>query len=342
MTNFTCSSLFTGAGFGLYGLQQAGFEPVASVEIEPHRTDANRIRWPEASHFRDITKVCGKQLPKVDLCLASPPCQSFSSGNRTGTGFEDPRGQLFWEIPRILEEQIRFGNAPKVIVVENVPDITYKPNRLGTVEAIRHFASIGFRPIAADIINARRFGVPQDRRRTFLVLANLGCQIESEQLRIVPGDEITLRNISSHWLGDPLTKNELERLRQRIERHSYKTEKSQKNEVFRQKADAFIGMCPEPYAWQGKPIFHCDHSNSAFGAGYMVCLTAGGRPRVRWEKEVYRLTIEAHEELMGAPVGFTESIISIAKRRMACGDGIVVPLAKAIGTTIRQALEDTR
>ena len=74
----------------------------------------------------------------------------------------------------------------------------------------------------------------------------------------------------------------------------------------------------------------------------MVCLTASGRPMVRWKNEVYKLTVAAREELMGAPIGFTAHIKLNGARERASGDGIVVPVSKAIGLGIRHVLEAAR
>jgi hypothetical protein len=70
----------------------------------------------------------------------------------------------------------------------------------------------------------------------------------------------------------------------------------------------------------------------------MVTLTKTGRALVRFNSKVYQLTVEAWEELMGLTPGFTAPIGSHAQRREACGDGIVVPVARAVGNWINEVL----
>ena len=113
--------------------------------------------------FQDISLLDGTDFrDKVDLFVGGSPCQSFSSIGLQ-VGLDDPRGNLFFEYLRLVKEI-----QPKVFIYENVRHLKRhnKGNTWKIVEAA--FKSLGYN-ISSEIINAADFGIPQNRRRLFVV-----------------------------------------------------------------------------------------------------------------------------------------------------------------------------
>lgn len=115
----------------------------------------------------DINEVDPNSIPYFDVCCAGFPCQPFSiAGHRLG--FEDTRGTLFFNIANIVKAKIDANIPPKVLLLENVKGLkTHEKGEtlkviLATLEELGYNFSI-------EILNAKYFGVPQNRERLFIV-----------------------------------------------------------------------------------------------------------------------------------------------------------------------------
>lgn len=120
--------------------------------------DIDESRW-----YDDIRFVDGiKHKNEVDLFVGGSPCQSFSIiGKRAG--LEDARGTLFYEYARLVKEM-----QPKVFIYENVPGML-SHDRGNTWKVIYDvFCSLGYK-VYWNVLNAMDYGIPQDRRRLFVV-----------------------------------------------------------------------------------------------------------------------------------------------------------------------------
>ncbi len=123
----TVIDLFSGCGGMSLGLEAAGFNIVASVEIDPIHNLVHHFNFPYGvSLCEDISNVSSKELLKavekkgfssdIDLIAGGPPCQGFSHiGKRQ---LDDPRNSLVFEYVRIIKEV-----KPKYFIFENVPGI---------------------------------------------------------------------------------------------------------------------------------------------------------------------------------------------------------------------------
>lgn len=171
-----CGALFAGIGGFCIGFEQAGFETAWAVEKEPGAADTYAANLP---HVRLLNKdvrevsVLGDKLEPVDVLHAGFPCQSFSQAGAR-EGFDDPRGQLFHEIIRIIEE---FGSEkPKMLVLENAPFLRYGEGGawfLQLQNAIRK-AGYWFREENSAELNAYELtAVPQQRIRLFMVASDI-------------------------------------------------------------------------------------------------------------------------------------------------------------------------
>lgn len=155
--------LFAGIGGMRMGFDQAGFEIVYSNDIDPHACKTYRANFGEIDE-RDINDVTSKELPYFDILLAGFPCQPFSMiGKRDG--LNDPRGRVFDQIIRILDDK-----KPRAFLLENVKHLT-RHNGGATFEYIKkqlENAGDGY-TVSHDILNSRYFGVPQNRERIYIV-----------------------------------------------------------------------------------------------------------------------------------------------------------------------------
>lgn len=109
-------SLFDGISCGQIALNRAGikYDNYFASEIDPHAIKVTQHHYPNTIQLGDITKIVGKDLPKIDLIIGGSPCQGFSFGGKE-LNFEDPRSKLFFDYVRLLKEC-----SPSFFLLENV------------------------------------------------------------------------------------------------------------------------------------------------------------------------------------------------------------------------------
>ena len=190
--SLTLGSLFDGSGgFPLAGLL-AGILPVWSSEIEPFAIRVTEKRLPQVQHFGNISGLHGAKLPSVDIITFGSPCQDMSiAGKRTG--LNGSRSSLFHEAIRIIREMrcASNGKYPRYIVWENVPG-AFSSNGgedfrcvLEAICSVKDSSISIPRPagkwtkageilaesysLAWRVLDAQYWGVPQRRKRIFLV-----------------------------------------------------------------------------------------------------------------------------------------------------------------------------
>lgn len=165
---FTGVSLFAGVGGFDLAMQRKGVKVVASVEIDTKCNEVLAKHFPEATQFTDVTTVKGEDLinagfnPRTGIITGGFPCQDLSvAGKRAGLAGE--RSGLFWEIARLVEE-----TQTEYFVIENVPGLltSNKGRDFGVV--VGTMADLGY-SLGWRVLDAQHFGVPQRRRRVFIV-----------------------------------------------------------------------------------------------------------------------------------------------------------------------------
>ena len=166
----TAVSLFAGVGGFDLALERAGVKVVATVEWDKHAQKVLQRRFPNAALFGDIQGVTGEQLraagfnPSNGIITGGFPCQDLSvAGKRAGLA--GTRSGLFWEICRLLDE-----TRTQTFILENVPGLLSSNNGRDMAVVIEALVKRGYR-IAWRVLDAQYFGVPQRRRRVFIV----GC-----------------------------------------------------------------------------------------------------------------------------------------------------------------------
>jgi DNA (cytosine-5)-methyltransferase 1 len=164
--------LFAGVGGLALGFEQAGFDVVAAVEIDPIHAAAHKYNFPRCSVIcRDIRTLSGAEIRSaaslanrtIDVVFGGPPCQGFSLiGQRV---LEDPRNSLVFHFLRLVREL-----KPRVFVIENVPGMATGSHTTLLQELVDQFRELGYKVREPHrVLNAANFNVPQDRRRLILL-----------------------------------------------------------------------------------------------------------------------------------------------------------------------------
>ena len=181
MNKLTGVSLFAGVGGFDLAMERNGVEVVANVEIDKQCQKVLAKHFPKAKQFYDITDVKGSDLiaagfePSRGIITGGFPCQDLSvAGKRAGLVGE--RSGLFWEIARLIEE-----TKTEWFILENVPGLltSNKGKDFGVV--IGTMADIGY-SLAWRVLDAQHFGVPQRRRRVFIVGRRTGDGLSSAEV----------------------------------------------------------------------------------------------------------------------------------------------------------------
>lgn len=190
-------SLFDGIGGFPLVAAWYGIEPVWSSEIEPDPISITKRHFPNMYHLGDITKINGAKVDPVDIITFGSPCQDLSvAGKRAGLAGE--RSGLFGEAIRIIEEMRTATNGlyPSWAIWENVPGALLSNDGLDFRAVLQSFAAAelpmpvqgkwadagmvrGYRcDFGWRILDAKFWGVPQRRKRIFLVADFRGRRAE--------------------------------------------------------------------------------------------------------------------------------------------------------------------
>ena len=154
-------SICSGVGTDRLAWDGLGWECAGFAEIEPFPFAILAHRYPEVRNYGDFTAIPADIGP-VDLLVGGTPCQSFSvAGQRAG--LDDPRGNLTLEFAR-LARRLR----PRWIVWENVPGVLSSDQGRDFAAILTAFRECGY-SVCYRVLDAQHYGVPQRRRRVFVV-----------------------------------------------------------------------------------------------------------------------------------------------------------------------------
>ena len=177
--------LFAGIGGFRVGLEANGHECVGSCEIDKYARKIYAKNFGHEPKFKDVREIDTKDLPEFDILCAGFPCQSFSIvGNRKG--FEDERGNLFFEITRIAEEK-----RPSILLLENVKGLLSHEKGDTFRVILQELDELGY-DVEWQLINSRYF-VPQSRERVYII----GYLRGSGSRKILPLGQVSKRNDKS-------------------------------------------------------------------------------------------------------------------------------------------------
>lgn len=169
-------ALFAGMGGFMYATQKCGIETVWANELDSKCCDSLKLNFPEtpisSKSIAELDKVDVAEIPPgIDILTAGFPCQSFSQAGDF-KAFDDPRGKLFFDIPRVIA---LMASPPKVVLLENVANLKVfdKGSLLRTVITEMKFAGYWVKDQHAQILNSADYGgTPQRRERLFVVCAH--------------------------------------------------------------------------------------------------------------------------------------------------------------------------
>lgn len=161
---YTFIDLFAGLGGFHLALQQLGCKCVFASEIKDDLRKLYALNFPETPIYGDITKINPEDIPPHDIVCAGFPCQPFSqAGKREGFNDTKQRGTLFDYICAIVAE-----HRPKYLLLENVQNLKNHDNG-NTWKVIQEkLAALNY-DVKADILSPHQFGLPQHRKRIFIV-----------------------------------------------------------------------------------------------------------------------------------------------------------------------------
>lgn len=198
--NLKLGSLFDGSGTAPLAATMCGIEPVWASEIEKYPIAVTSARFPNMKHLGDIKKIDGAAIEPVDIICGGSPCQDLSVAGKQAGLHEGERSHLFFEMTRIIKQmrEATNGKYPRYCIWENVPG-AFSSNKgydfLAVLKAYAeiadpeiyvpepkqkaHGAGLAWQPagyvagdgwsIAWRTVDARYWGVPQRRRRIYLV-----------------------------------------------------------------------------------------------------------------------------------------------------------------------------
>jgi len=184
-------SLFAGVGGFEIAMKNHNVKVVASVEIDKNCQSVLSRHFPESKIFSDVTQVKGSDLieagfePSRGIITGGFPCQDLSvAGKRAGLAGE--RSGLFWHIARLVEE-----TQTEYFVLENVPGLLSSNKGADFGLVIGTMAELGY-SVAWRVLDAQYFGVPQRRKRVFIVGRRTGN--ESDPAKVLFERDSVRRN----------------------------------------------------------------------------------------------------------------------------------------------------
>jgi DNA (cytosine-5)-methyltransferase 1 len=198
--------LFAGAGGMTLGFEQAGFDVLASVEIDPIHCAIHKFNFPQWKVIcKSVAEISGLEIRseseiqnrEIDLVFGGSPCQGFSLiGKRA---FDDPRNSLVLHFMRIVQEL-----QPKYFVLENVKGLTVGKHRQFLAEVIEQFEQQGYEVEREyRVLNAANYAVPQSRERLFLFGCKKGLKLPKYPLPLTKSPRVSTKKISTEFLNLP-------------------------------------------------------------------------------------------------------------------------------------------
>lgn len=170
----TVLSLFSGVGGFDYGLEQAGLRTVYQCEINKHAHSVLDHHWPDVPKWGDIATLTADEIlrhtSRIDVVAWGSPCQDMSTAGMR-SGLQGTKSSLFYEGLRIINElrHATDGHYPRIAIWENVAGALTSNRGLDFRSVISEMAAAGSHLQEYAVLDSAAFGVPQTRRRVFLL-----------------------------------------------------------------------------------------------------------------------------------------------------------------------------
>lgn len=321
--------LFAGAGGLSLGLKRAGWQVEAAIEFDTHALATHQVNMPEVLHISDdVRTIDFERFWGVDLVAGGPPCQPFSvSGRQRGSG--DERDMVPQFVRAVREAK------PTCFLMENVHGLATTRFRPYLNSKIAELVSLGY-DVHSDVLDAADFGVPQHRRRLFVVGVPKGVPFAFPKPTHGPRRERSYRTVRSALEG--------------LDNETFNRAKVVycKNPILRR--SPYAGMLLNG---KGRPL-NLDapsHTIPATAGGnrthildphgvlleYHRHLRAGGEPRVGVVPDCRRLTVRESAALQTFPPDFF--LAGTPSRQYSqIGNAVPVLLAQAVGTALMTSM----
>lgn len=250
---YKVGGLFSGVGGIELGFSiKNKFKIVWASDSDKYSARTYRENFTHAFYEEDINRLQGKKLKEVDILVGGFPCQAFSvAGYRKG--FEDKRGNVFFQIIRIINE---LSKKPRVLFLENVKNIhTHDKNK--TFKIIQDALEKNGYHVFSKIMNTCEYTrIPQNRERTFIIcfLAEKHSFLDSKKPKSSYFKKVfpTEKNVKLKYLSDFLEHNEIdEKYYYRQDKYNYTHLKKliKKKDTFYQWRRVYVrenksGVCP--------------------------------------------------------------------------------------------------
>ena len=167
-------SLFSGCGGLDLGFENAGFNVIWANEKNKKIFETYNMNHSNTKLIKkSIKDVKSSEIPECDGIIGGPPCQSWSVAG-AGRGIDDNKGQLFYEYIRVIRDK-----NPKFFLAENVPGILYRNNIDEFHQIVNLLEDLGYN-VSYRKIKAEYYGVPQLRRRVFIIGIREDFDVEFE------------------------------------------------------------------------------------------------------------------------------------------------------------------
>lgn len=309
MREFTAVSLFCGAGGLDMGFHRAGYKTIWANDFDSNACKTHQD-WSKANVVcGDISKVDYTTIPTSDVILGGFPCQGFSlSGPRK---IDDSRNILYKHYVKLVREK-----KPKAFIGENVKGLLTMDNGKIIDAIINDFSKCGYN-VYYKLLNAKNFGVPQDRERVIIIGFRKDLRIRKFELPDSNGEKMTLREAIGNMVN--AKPNEICDASY-SSRYMSRNRKRGWNEV----AYTVPAMAKQVTLWPGSPdMVKVDKNHWEFGKN-------GLTRRLSW-KEVAAIQTFPND------MKFFGDLTSIYKQ---IGNAVPVKLAEFIANYIRPYLEE--
>lgn len=173
----TFIDLFAGIGGFHQAMHSVGGKCVFASEWDRYARQTYEANYKEIAPYLfennykyfncDINDVNPEQIPNFDVCCAGFPCQAFSIAGLK-KGFEDTRGTLFFNVANIVKYKKENGHAPKILFLENVKGLKIHDKGHTLKVILETLNELGYE-YRFDVLNAKYFGIPQNRERLFII-----------------------------------------------------------------------------------------------------------------------------------------------------------------------------
>jgi DNA (cytosine-5)-methyltransferase 1 len=308
-------ALFAGIGGIELGFMQAGFKPVLANEIDKFAGVTYAKNFKHNLIVKDIHELEASEIPKIDVLTGGFPCQAFSvAGYRKG--FKDPRGNVFWEIVRILEVK-----KPEVIFLENVKNLTTHDEGRTFKIILDALSELGYH-VKFKVMNAYEYSsIPQNRERIYIVGFKSKKYYRNFEFPNKSSSKLDLKKFIDfdkkideifYYNDKYMSKQLIKAMNNKHSIYQWRRQYVRENKS---------GLCPTLTANMGT-------------GGHNV-------PLIITRYGIRKLTPKECFNLMGFPKSFKLPLdVSNGNLYKQAGNAVVVPVIKRIASNIRKAIEE--